>query len=398
MINIFQNGMSCWPQSFQLASNTATALPFLGQTFDYHRVSPTSAVGSIEGSICGAVGEYLERKHFYNEVAIDGYSEICNLEGLNNDSKHAFLRLIRQTMRKDLNSGSLKKHKFTTVTAFSVFDMKTVQIPAVMVSLSGRRGDLGNDKMYLPHLDTTGCSAHVNLEKATSSALNELIERQCLLSYWSTLKIKSCIDNITVSVNLSSYAKKIVNKLMLSGELKIYDITMDNCPGFAIICIYGSQNESHSVRYSTGMSFNEVFHVAIDKAIIELWQSFTLHHLFTIGGYTRDDIDDSYHKYYWDCNSYETYKLMTSVSLRINVSDIATYHSVKEYSLSLTKNLFYYIRSEVIGPSNVWYVRALSPDFYIHMDFSNPINFKNKISNLMRITTNERSNIMVPFP
>lgn len=68
MLNLIRPRISSWGASFILNPQLCLALPEYSQTWDFGRIAPTSAVGSVADAIRGSAGEFLERKHFYNEI------------------------------------------------------------------------------------------------------------------------------------------------------------------------------------------------------------------------------------------------------------------------------------------------------------------------------------------
>jgi len=64
---------------------------------------------------------------------------------------------------------------------------------------------------------------------------------------------------------------------------------------------------------------------------------------------------------------------------------------------SLTSNLIMYCSREKTPTGVVWYTKVLSPDLFLHMDNSSPININNKLYSQGE-GFHERESIMVPFP
>ncbi|RMN69046.1 hypothetical protein ALQ56_200177 [Pseudomonas syringae pv. papulans] len=71
---------------------------------------------------------------------------------------------------------------------------------------------------------------------------------------------------------------------------------------------------------------------------------------------------------------------------------------LERHLLTITKNIFFYAKSESLNGALVWFVRVFSPDFFIHMDCSSPLNHKNSIAAEFPVVYADRSTHMVPFP
>ena len=78
-------------------------------------------------------------------------------------------------------------------------------------------------------------------------------------------------------------------------------------PGHAVLTLYGTKNKISRIKYSTGLSYANSLKKALCKSVVELWQSYICLHNFLIGGYTDDDIIDSYQRHFMSCNKYESF-------------------------------------------------------------------------------------------
>ncbi|MCQ3007930.1 MULTISPECIES: YcaO-like family protein [Pseudomonas syringae group genomosp. 2] len=400
MINITQPSGSNWPSNFMLTPQIARGLPALAQAFDHHRVAPTSAVGTPREAICGTVGEFMERRHFYNEVVPEQRRTISEM--MPPDAADAYIAALRQTAQVALRP-SIASHQFSCNEVFNLFSHSPCYAPTVFISLSNY--NLQSDQGYLPNRDTTGCAVHLRLESAIDGAIKELIERQCLLRYWMTKQVKQEIVITDELEGLNQDTRVLIQKLRKTGSLKLYEITIPGFPGYAVMSLYGADDEALTVQYCTGLSYGFSATSAIDKSIVELWQSFAFLHYFKVGGYDINDIDDSYHRHFWECNKRATFTLMTEEEPlhEIFMPDFLAQPEIirsdlERHLLTITKNIFFYAKSESLNGALVWFVRVFSPDFFIHMDCSSPLNHKNSIAAEFPVVYADRSTHMVPFP
>ena len=116
MMRIGQSMASNWPLSMITVPQLAASLPLIADVYDAHRVSQTSAVGNWLETIRGAFGEFLERRHFYNEIAVSNKSKINSMT--NQAAANAFSHALEQTAE---DSSTIDKHYFYTVPVFNLF-------------------------------------------------------------------------------------------------------------------------------------------------------------------------------------------------------------------------------------------------------------------------------------
>lgn len=399
MINLTQPVGTNWPSKFMLIPQFTSSLPELAQAYDHHRIAPTSAVGTTLEAICGTIGEFLERRHFFNEVIPDKLLTLSDMVPI--EAEDAYSAALMQTAQEKLRP-SIRSHQFSCNQVFNLFSHAQVYAPSVFISLSNY--DFSEDIGFLPSRDTTGCAAHLRLDAALDGALKELIERQSLLRYWITKQVQQELITMENVKYLKRDVQELIKNLQKSGSLKIYDITIPGFPGYAVISLYGA-DDSHIVQYCTGLSYSYSAVSAIEKSILELWQSYAFLYYFKVGGYDIEDISDNYQRHFWLSNKQETFILMTKEKpLReVLLTDFlarpeATRHELESHLKTITKNIFCYARSESLKDILIWYVRIFSPDLFIHMDFSSPINQENSISSECPIVYADRISSMVPFP
>lgn len=395
MINVYSNLMSAWPATMVMSPKLNRNMPAFSQVWDYERITPASAAGETMKSIQGAIGEYFERRHFFNEIVAGPEKTLCKM--MPPEAASAFTEALMQTSLQ--NESRVKDHQFKTVRAFNLFNLEKLEIPAVLVALDNITAE--QDLKFYPDRDTCGCSFHGNLEDAVEGALHEFMERQSLLLYWlnGTANFEISQDIVTGV----SFVDEILLSLRAEGEIRIFDITLPGAPGHAVLTLYGTKGKNCQIQYSTGLSYSENLKKALTKSVTELWQSYICLHNFLSGGYTDADIIDSYQRHFLSCNRYDTYTdlcentLLKSTEKVSDLEVVTTDEDLYSYLDKISKNVFVYYARERAGEELVWYTKILSPDFFLHMNGSGSLNLSNKIYRPGSGLT-QRESVMVPFP
>jgi len=395
MINVYSDLMSAWPAIMVMSPKLNRNMPAFSQVWDYERITPASAAGETLKSIQGAIGEYFERRHFFNEIVAGDKKTLYEMMTL--PAADAFTEAFVQTSSQV--EEAVRNHRFKTTRAFNLFSLEKQEIPAVIIALDNITA--ADDLIFYPDRDTCGCSFHGNLNDSMEGALCEFMERQSLLLYWLQGKANTEISGeIITGIN---YLDEILSSLRSEGTIRIFDITLPGAPGHAVLTLYGTTNKDSQVKYSTGLSYAGSLKKALCKSVTELWQSYICMHNFFIGGYTDDDIIDSYQRHFMSCNKYESFTdLCENTTLRKpgRVSPLEN-HSLESDLLShlekISRNIFVYYARERVSDNLVWYTKIVSPDFFLHMNGSGAINFNNKLYSVGN-GIKQRESKMVPFP
>lgn len=395
MINVYSHLMSAWPAKMVMSPKLNRNMPTFSQICDYERITPASAAGETLKSLQGAIGEYFERRHFFNEIVAGGEKSLYDM--MSSAAADAFTEAFVQT--SSMNEGEVRTHKFKTARAFNLFSLESQEIPAVVIALDNITA--ADDLLFYPDRDTCGCSFHGNLNESMNGALCEFIERQSLLLYWLLGKANAEISSeIITGINCID---EILLSLRSEGEIRIFDITLPGAPGHAILTIYGTTKKNSRIKYSAGLCYAGCFKDALRKSVTELWQSYMCMHNFIIGGYADTDIIDSYQRHFMLCNKYDSFTdLCEKTTFRkqrnmLTVNTVFSEENLLRYLANISTNIFVYYARERVSDILVWYTKIVSPDFFLHMNGSGAINLKN---NLYRTGSGiqQRESKMVPFP
>lgn len=395
MINVYSNLMSAWPATMVMSPKLNRNMPTFSQVWDYERITPTSAAGETMKSIQGAIGEYFERRHFFNEIVANGEKTLYDM--MSPHAADAFTRAFVQT--SSLAEDVVRTHQFKTTRAFNLFSLEKQEIPAVIIALDNITA--ASDLTIYPDRDTCGCSFHGNLNDAMDGALCEFMERQSLLLYWLQGQANTEISGeIITGIN---YIDEIMSALRSEGEIRIFDITLPGAPGHAVLTLYGTTNEDSQIKYSTGLSYANSMEKALCKSVTELWQSYICMHNFLIGGYTDEDIIDHYQRHFLSCNKYESFTdlcentLFRQSDVVLSLENPPSDNDLLNYLEKISDNIFVYYARERVSENLFWYTKVVSPDFFLHMNGSGAININNKLYRAGN-GIKHREFKMVPFP
>ncbi|MCO7516906.1 YcaO-like family protein [Pseudomonas guariconensis] len=349
-----------------------------------------------------AIGEQFERKHFYLDVPVHDTSKLDN--GLTPEECDEFSKAFSQTSTNG-HKTPLHSHLFDRTNVFRITDFTPCRIPTVCISISPGRNPV--DNKFYPMRDTCGCSAHVTIERAILGALKESLERQFLLRFWLT---KTCTDKVSYLDACSTLknlpSRPLLQQLHKNGELCILNLTDDKFPGSCILLCYGNKNDKHArVKYCAGMAYSDNLASALEKATIELWQTFRFMQSFSSTNNFKKEIEDPYLSYFMECNHYSTYNTISSnidmshPKSSSNDTVPLTCQNLISAIRKLKLNGYLYLSALPTKKSNIHFCKYTSPNLFLHMNNAFHLNTKNTYSDFFskKIITTQLTR-MVPFP
>lgn len=329
-----------------------------------------SGVGRGADSIKTALGEYLERRHFYREILSKKHGRLR--ETLTNSEVNSFTKAFAQTASNRMSIVQLEKHEFSLSEVFRLTDFSVCFVPTVCISLSPH--SLEKDNFIYPLRDTCGCSFHWQSDVAFVGAIKEYLERQFLIRFWLTKMVCWRFDFVEVSSLLNN--KNIRNLYLLliaSGEVTFLDVSDARFPGFCVLAAYGQKNNGAKIKYCSGMSYASNLTDAIEKSLLELWQTYRFMDLFKSLESEEGKIQDSYLRYFLSCNTYQTYEDVIDVSVTSCSRDVT---SQSEFSLSVFLSVlnsleissYLYARRDRVNGVSCMLCKFISPDLFLHMN------------------------------
>lgn len=364
-----------------------------------------SIIGSGAGAGClcirTCIGEYFERRHFYREVISTQHGRLS--ESLTPVEIDCFGTAFVQTATKKISKRQVAEHKFRLSQVIRSTDFSTCFIPTICISLSSSH--LRDDEFIYPLRDTCGCSFHWRTDDAILGALKEYLERQFLLRFWLTKRCRTLMSGVQVDKILNKKNIKLLyDLLVVSGELSILDISDSAFPGVCILVVYGQAKIGHHVNYCAGMSYAATASDALEKALLELWQTYRFMDLFKAIDSEQSRVEDPYLRHFLSCNAYEVYQDITDVVTDANKKLVM---SDEEFSAAVllsvlnNKNIsgYFYLKKSSIEGVGCMFCKFVSPDFFLHMNNSQSLNVFNKYSqDFYGAIVASRLSKMVPFP
>ncbi|MBM9484929.1 YcaO-like family protein [Pseudomonas sp. ICBG1301] len=360
-----------------------------------------SGVGGGSHSIKAALGEYFERRHFYREV-FSVKSGFLN-ESLTVTEVDSFIGALTQTASRPVSVEEIEKHQFSLTKVVRTSDFSVCFIPTMFISLSPY--GLEKDNFLYPLRDTCGCSFHWRLDFAILGSVKEYLERQFLVRFWLTKQCRSLISPDQVrSLLAGRNVKYLYDALVNSGEVSVFDISDIRFPGVCVLVVYGQKKTSHHVKYCAGMSYAGEAAEALEKSLLELWQTYRFMDLFKAIEADEEKVEDAYLRYFLSCNNYKIYEEVTG---DVAIVDDSEKTPLSEFSLevflSVLKNIdisgYFYVKCSTVNGINCAFSKYVSPDLFLHMNNSKNINLNNKYSKGFESSIlSLRLERMVPFP
>ncbi|WP_409488636.1 YcaO-like family protein [Pseudomonas promysalinigenes] len=360
-----------------------------------------SSSGWSSEVIARARGEYFERKHFYLDIPVNDTNKLAN--GLSTEEVHEFTDAFTQTSVYGSDT-RFHLHLFDRTAVYRITDFTTCKVPTACLSITECRNNADNN--YYPMRDTCGCSAHLKIENALIGAIKESLERQFLLRFWLTLKFKKNLSYEAAYTLLESRpSSTLFRELARSGDLLILDLTDDRFPGTCILLCYGNMHPKAKVQYCAGMAYTDTANNALEKAVLELWQTFRYMQAIDNDEQLANEPQDPYLKHFLACNSYETFQEIAKATAYESSESFTTNHRAFDcHSLlntlrRLDLNGYIYIAQQNCTRTKFYFCKYFSPNLFLHMNNAHHFNLKNKYSSqfLDHIIQHQLSK-MVPFP
>ena len=399
-MNIYNNNnIASLPTKIVLQPPCLLSMPKSVEIND-HWNNGGSGIGCDSSATRAAFGEYFERRHFYMEIWPETSGTLDSV--LPPKDVEKFTTAFVQTAIQKTTKKEIRSHTFNLTKVCRTSDFSSCYIPSACISLSAH--NIESDSLIYPLRDTCGCCFHSDPTLAILGSLKEQLERQFLAKFWLTKKCNRIITNEEAINKLKKFSSfNLYHYLRLSGNLTIIDISDQHFPGKSVLTVYGNSDSERHVKYCAGMAYAATVEEAIDKSILELWQTYRFMDLHGANQRKNSDIEDPYLKHFLNCNSFQTYQTITEVEY----SNIMQSSPSSEFSIrGLLRSLhafditgYIYIKTTKIDNNNYYLTKYVSTDLFLHMNNSKNINIDNTYASSFRHEIySDRKSSMVPFP
>jgi hypothetical protein len=338
------------------------------------------------------LGELVERQYFFSSVQANlkgKLQEFCSPSFC-----ESFATLVQQTS-SDM-SQNLCSYDFELTKCLNILTEEETYVPTLLVSLGA-----SPDDFWVPQRDTSGCASHTSPDKAFESAFMEFLERQNLTASW--LLDKACYRiQLTSRDNLSATLKPLVTLFEEYGDLYVVNTSLHfSC--YAIVVIFIAKSDKEHVRFSIGSSCSRDPQKALEKAFLEMCQSFTLmaevhsrkdplayaQHRSQYDKLTRNFCDANTRDTLADFPYLQDPTLSSMTFSKYWDLPVIEVSQLLEEIRPLTENFFYYTASIQLLDQMCFFGRVVSPDFFITMDNTRSFNLKNRFSETLGIQQNK---------
>lgn len=270
----------CFPR-FSIINSANLSLPMM-VTGRMGETGGSCATGYDRQTLVRSVGEALERQISFSKMSPAKFK--CRLNELNDE-----LTLWFRILFSAFNQEDLEDHFFECIEVQSKRYNKRVVVPSIPFTLSPHA-----DARFMPSRDSSGCAIHPDPDIALQTAMSELAERQALTLFWyyghlnHTTEITLQTTNEWNDEALSRIIRWFLNTK--SVRIFLFDISLIK-PYRSILAVY--VNKNGPVHFAAGGSANIDIRIAVNKAVIELYQAFVLTYQSLASNGTQRNLDMS---------------------------------------------------------------------------------------------------------
>ncbi|GLH33315.1 hypothetical protein BR1R5_27020 [Pseudomonas sp. BR1R-5] len=170
-----------------------------------------------------------------------------------------------------------------------------------------------------------------------------------------------------------------------------------------LLC-YGNQHPGAKVNYCAGMAYAATPKLALEKSVMELWQTLRFMQSVDSNNESKSELQDPYLAHFLTCNRYDTYLDISGFAELENHT-----HKERRTTPFTTKTLIYAIRnlrfngylylSPPSQQSHLYICKYLSPNLFLHMNNAHHLNLENTYSRpFLNDVIISQLTRMVPFP
>lgn len=358
-----------------------------------------------EAAYAVALGEYLERQHFFNFVPVDAVGTLqrqCAPQ-LTASLVRAFEQTAHASSRPRIND-----HEFELVHATDLLSGQKTLIPRCVVALT--HDNDRPDADIFPIRDTSGCAVHCSPEASLDATLREFAERQTLVAAWCLGQSRAEITGLSGFYRGRRRTQAAYDHLAAAGYVRLLWLDA-GLSGYCIFAFFVAYRQTDIAKFACGMSYHYDPMLAAEKALLELWHTYvSVPRKIEDANMPDSRVDrlDQYLLAFNGCDAADRLRFYRAAhpghclgTLPVdafvaqstsNRADLI--RSVSEISPCLS----WYTNSMVLRGSLLIFSRIISPDFFLHIDPSKSLNLRNSFSDSLNIDWSQFDFSPIPFP
>jgi ribosomal protein S12 methylthiotransferase accessory factor YcaO len=367
----------------------------MGDHFGYFSVSTM-----YSNALIPAFGEFLERK-----IAESNYRDRANQKATLSEIPDPILvRSISHMLSQvSLESKNIEKHEFEFTKCLNIITGEVLLAPRIFFSVSPSHKDV----KHMPERDSSGGSIHSIPSESYQRSLFEYVERQSLIAAHTFKYHKNSILLKSEITRLKTTIRQLIEYFTSIGKLYLADISVFD--GIYVIAAVFSSDYG-PVKYAIGSSGHLDPNKALEKAILELYQSFVL--MLTvhdssdgINYETKRESLPPYSLIFCDSNHSKTvFEFSFSEKTNpITIGDfldqnIGTLDYLHKSISGLTNYLLLFSMTFDLGSEIFIFNKVFSPDLFLSINVGGNINKQNNLTTYLLKSGFTFDFKPIPFP
>ena len=338
-----------------------------------------------------AIGEFLERMHFRDDVAIHAAGRLLDINPPELGKK--FLDALTQL--SGVARRRVEQHCFELTRVFECAVGEWTFAPRALLSLG-----VSTDRAFVPISDSCGSACGRNRNMARANAMLEFIERQRLVASWLAQKaeVELIVDESEVSLGDGA---GLLSMMRRSGVVRFIE-PIGELPGYVVVAIYLSERRGSKASCVIAASASLTPASAIQKAVAELWQGFFWLSIFRhstpqSGGelmmqrFLQNNVESGFRVFEpWFCGV--TRERASEYVKRVPLEAGQIMEWIR--GRSAMRLLRYEARD-----GGIHYAKFFGPDFFLHMQTDQGLNVKCGYASACGLTDLAKLNLQaLPFP
>jgi ribosomal protein S12 methylthiotransferase accessory factor YcaO len=353
-----------------------------------------------------ALGEYLERQHFFNFVPVHAHKPLgvaCD-EALRASLVHA----LAQTRTARASVAGLDRRAFDLVRVTDLASGRAALLPHCLVALS--HDDAYPDADLYPLRDTCACGVHVDPAASLDAALREFAERQTLIAAWIRGTPQRELAGVDRFCAAHPRLARVHADLASVGTVRV--VSLDGgLPGYTLFAFLSAAAPDQVTQFACGMAHAHRPEHALQKAILELWHTFVSVPRKLADADDPESRTDRLDRHLLAFNRPDAARGLRFLAdargeaepERTEVEAFCRQPACDRRTLlaaltRIAERIYWYSNSMAWHGRTFVFSRVLSPDFFLHMDTSAHLNLDNAYGRWLGLDPEAFDGSAIPFP